>query len=79
MKRTIFLSLGLATCALSLTSCETTGDPTQGGLFGWSQNKADYRIAERRDTLYNLDRDNDRQQRRTQSLQSDYSRMKNSQ
>lgn len=25
---------------LLLTACETTGDPTQGGLFGWSEGKA---------------------------------------
>lgn len=79
MKLTILTSLSLAACALSLTSCETTGDPTQGGLFGWSQNKANYRIDERRNTLDSLERDNYRQQRRSENLQSDYSRMKNSQ
>src|SRR5436189_185385 len=26
--------------AAALTSCETTGDPNQGGLFGWSQIQA---------------------------------------
>lgn len=78
MKRTLCLSL-LAMAGLTLTSCETTGDPTQGGLFGWSQNKADYRIAERRDTLYSLERDTARQQRRTDSLDSEYSRVKRSQ
>jgi chromosome segregation ATPase len=25
---------------LLLTGCETTGDPSQGGLFGWSESKA---------------------------------------
>jgi hypothetical protein len=29
--------------ALALTACETTGDPTQGGLFGWSEGKAKQR------------------------------------
>ncbi len=29
--------------ALALTACETTGDPTQGGLFGWSETKAKQR------------------------------------
>jgi predicted nuclease with TOPRIM domain len=35
----------LAVCALvlSLCACETTGDPQQGGLFGWSPKKADAR------------------------------------
>lgn len=40
------LITGLLGAAL-LTSCETTGDPTQGGLFGWSETKAKQRIAER--------------------------------
>ncbi len=37
-------------CA-ALCGCQTTGDPTQGGLFGWSQRKAEERQAEREDTL----------------------------
>jgi hypothetical protein len=40
----------LLACA-ALCGCETTGDPTQGGLFGWSQKKADERLAEREQTL----------------------------
>jgi hypothetical protein len=43
-------SLLLLTCA-ALAACQTTGDPNQGGLFGWSEKKADARIAEREDTL----------------------------
>lgn len=76
MTRTLLTSLGLAACALSLTSCETTGDPTQGGLFGWSQNKADYRIQEKRHELYSLERDTARQHRRSDTLNSEYSRTK---
>jgi len=34
-----------------LCGCGTTGNPTQGGLFGWSEKKADARIAERETTL----------------------------
>ena len=30
----------LATALGTLASCETTGDPSQGGLFGWSEGKA---------------------------------------
>jgi hypothetical protein len=37
--------LPLALGALALAGCETTGDPTQGGLFGWSENKAQARSA----------------------------------
>lgn len=31
---------GLAALTVGLTACETTGDPTRGGLFGWSEAKA---------------------------------------
>ena len=34
-----------------LCGCQTTGDPTQGGLFGWSEKKAAERQAEREETL----------------------------
>lgn len=65
----------LPAIALTLTSCETTGDPTQGGLFGWSQNKADQRIYERRDTLYGIQNDTDYQMRRTQELEAQRNRI----
>ncbi len=40
----------LAACALlvALVGCATTGDPRQGGLFGWSEAKARDRQAEKR-------------------------------
>ena len=41
----------LVCCCAGLCGCQTTGDPTQGGLFGWSQKKADARLAEREETL----------------------------
>ena len=37
--------------AATLTSCETTGDPTQGGLFGWSEDKAQDRLYNKRAQL----------------------------
>jgi hypothetical protein len=79
MSRSLSCSLLLLTSVsvLSLTSCETTGDPTQGGLFGWSQSKADVRIQEREDTLHRLRSDNYRQQSRKSSLQSERSRLQN--
>jgi hypothetical protein len=40
------------TVALLLAACETTGDPNQGGLFGWSENKAKGRQAALHDALY---------------------------
>lgn len=35
----------LAAVVLFATGCATTGDPNQGGLFGWSSTKADQRSA----------------------------------
>lgn len=79
MSRPLSCALLLLTSVstLSLTSCETTGDPTQGGLFGWSQSKADVRIQEREDTLHRLRSDNYRQQQRKKSLQAQRSRLEN--
>ena len=37
--------------AVALTACETTGDPTQGGLFGWSEGKAKQRQAALHDAV----------------------------
>jgi hypothetical protein len=34
-----------------VAGCDTTGDPTQGGLFGWSENKARQRQQERQDRV----------------------------
>jgi hypothetical protein len=43
-----FARLGGAVVFCWLTAgCETTGDPTQGGLFGWSESKAQERQRER--------------------------------
>ena len=43
----------LPACAIlcGLCGCQTTGDPTQGGLFGWSETKAQQRQDEREETL----------------------------
>jgi len=43
----------IAAIALSLTGCETTGNPREGGIF-WSENKAQDRLNERQATLDNL-------------------------
>lgn len=51
MKRTILLASSVATL-LTVAGCETTGDPNQGGLFGWSETKAQKRQSELRDVLY---------------------------
>lgn len=53
-----------------LCSCETTGDPNQGGLFGWSPSKADQRIEQKHSTLNALESDTSSQQRRSSRMQS---------
>lgn len=40
-----------------LSACSTTGDPKQGGLFGWSEGKAEQRKAERQSHLGALKRE----------------------
>src|SRR5689334_4468752 len=37
------VSIALCSVILLLCACQTTGDPNQGGLFGWNQKKADDR------------------------------------
>lgn len=49
MKHTLILTGSIA--ALALAACETTGDPTQGGLFGWSEGKAKQRQAALHDAV----------------------------
>jgi hypothetical protein len=38
---------------LTIGGCQTTGDPTQGGLFGWSEKKAQVRQNELEQNLIN--------------------------
>ena len=47
MNRVVRLGGTVSLCAI-FAACETTGDPTQGGLFGWSEAKARERQSERR-------------------------------
>jgi len=49
LRNTATLALGVM--ALTLSSCQTTGDPTQGGLFGWSEGKAQQRLGAREAVL----------------------------
>jgi len=46
MRRLARLGGVLALCGMA-AGCETTGDPTKGGLFGWSEAKARERESER--------------------------------
>ncbi len=72
----ILSQLTLLASVVSLVGCETTGDPSQGGLFGWSQAKADQRIYQKESELYRLQSDTERQQRRSSSLRSTYDSMR---
>ena len=72
--------MNAATCAILgllagvfLCSCETTGDPTQGGIF-WSEKKAKARIADRENTLSGLEQDTSRQQAESRSLEGQLGR-----
>jgi hypothetical protein len=68
-----FLLLGLLSAA-SLTSCQTTGDPSQGGLFGWSQGQADERIYARERYLNDVENDTAYQRRRSRVLEDEAAR-----
>lgn len=67
------LLLTLAACAL-LNSCETTGDPNRGGLFGWSQGKANDRLDVREERLNDLEREGAYHRGRTQALEEERER-----
>ena len=58
----------------ALASCETTGDPHQGGLFGWSQGKAEGRLAQKRATLDSLQSDTSSVRRRSAQMESNLDR-----
>lgn len=55
-----------AVCA----GCETTGDPRQGGLFGWSETKAKARQEERRERIGSAQSELDGQSRQGSALES---------
>ena len=59
----------LAAACLTLGSCAYTGDPNQGGLFGWSQSMANDRIAAREQRLSQLENENAYQRGRTAELE----------
>ena len=59
-----------------LNSCATTGDPNQGGLFGWSQGQADQRIDAREQRLRQLQRENAYQRGRSDTLEDEVARKK---
>lgn len=54
------LPFALALVALCLSSCYT-GDPSEGGLFGWSPNRFNQRVDEKRQVLGGIQSDTARQ------------------
>lgn len=55
MRRLLLLSI-ISVAGAALSSCETTGDPTKGGLF-WSPAKAQQRLDQRQQTLNDINAD----------------------
>ncbi len=66
-------ALCLILAASQLVGCQTTGDPTQGGIF-WSETKAKQRLQDREDTLDAINADTSRINRRNSSLQNSAAR-----
>ena len=53
-----FIGLIIAIAALQfITACTTTGNPNEGGLFGWSETKAIDRQAKLESKLSSVERD----------------------
>lgn len=69
--RTKISLLLLACCLFALAGCETTGDPKQGGLWGWSEEKAQQRIDERETRKATLEEEQKAEAARTAALESE--------
>ncbi|BCU77065.1 hypothetical protein [Luteolibacter sp. LG18] len=78
MKHTIvrlgLLSSLVAGCLASV-SCETTGDPSTGGIF-WSERKAQARLDERQARLNRIEARTDAAQSRARAKQREINRLK---
>ncbi len=55
---------------LLFVGCETTGDPTQGGLFGWSETKARERQAQKQSRNASVEAELTRENAQGAALQS---------
>ncbi|HSP42742.1 MAG TPA: hypothetical protein VLO11_07730 [Luteolibacter sp.] len=64
----------LAAC-IPLVSCQTTGDPNQGGYFGWSQSKFDQRANVLRSELSVLERSSGELGRDQKQLRAEHQRL----
>jgi hypothetical protein len=57
-----------STATLLLSGCETTGDPSTGGIF-WSERKAQGRLAERQSKLEHVERQTGQTNRKSAETQ----------
>ncbi len=67
MNRALKIVLGLSVMT-GCVSCQTTGDPTRGGIF-WSERKANERLDERRADLGAIEADTARVNRKNEALE----------
>lgn len=56
--------------------CQTTGDPKAGGLFGWSENKAEERKQELAQTIAQTQDEVAKSRQRNESLEAENTRLK---
>lgn len=78
MKHTVIRVAMLASLVaggLSSVSCETTGDPSTGGIF-WSEHKAQARLDERQARLNHIEARTDAAQARARAKQREINRLK---
>lgn len=75
--RTLHIGMLSAVAATSLlsVSCETTGDPSTGGIF-WSEHKAQARLDERQERLENIESRTDRARARARAKQQEINRLR---
>jgi hypothetical protein len=67
MKKFLLLAI-LAGTGFAFTGCETTGDPTKGGIF-WSEPKAQDRLYQRGAALDQIQSDTSQVRRNNQQMQ----------
>lgn len=58
----------LVLLSAGLVGCETTGDPTRGGIF-WSENKAQQRLQDKQSSLSAIQSDTSRVNRRNATME----------
>lgn len=61
---------------VAATGCQTTGDPTKGGLWGWSEDKAQQRIDERESHKLTLEEEQRIEEERTAALEAESAEMR---